>query len=145
MNDQTAKIAAIAAEYRAAAETATDRAERERLTALAVRNESEVIRRNVTGTELVNMDDLKTGDIVRTQGLRVRLGERGESDRGTDTYGKPLPPVIYFRHGEILNPEYLTTDQGRYLFGGIIPLDGSSGWTVQGTGLVQYAREFDAE
>lgn len=71
--------------------------------------------------------DLNTGDYVRESGLLIELGERREY---TDP-GRSVGTIISFA-GRIANPEYLTTDTGRYLFGGIIPLDGSSGWTVQG-------------
>lgn len=72
----------------------------------------------------MTMAELNTGDYVRESGLLIELGERTEYDNGGQR-------VIAFA-GRIANPEYLRTDTGRYLFGGIIPLDGSSGWTVQG-------------
>lgn len=93
-------------------------------------------------TETVTTDHLAAGDIVWTTGLRVRLGEvhtwthRYASETTTQT--------VYWSKATILNPEYLSTDAGRYLYGGIIPLDGSEPWTIQGNHLAHWVREVSA-
>lgn len=86
-------------------------------------------------TERVPTSDLRADDVVLTHGLHVRLGERREypDHAGTGT-------MVYAFTGTILNPEYLTTDAGRYSFGGIIALDGSDGWTIQGNDYASWAR-----
>ena len=88
-----------------------------------------------TRTESVNTVQLQTGDIIRTHGLRVQAGEHHtwQADNGR---------TVHVFQGTILNPEYLQTDTGRYLFGGIIPLDGSDlGWTIQGNELAYWTVE----
>lgn len=78
---------------------------------------------------------LRAGDIVRTNGLRVRIDADAAPVAGHHIAG------VFATRGTILNPDFLQTDQGRYLFGGIIPLDGSEPWTLQGTEFVTVAVE----
>lgn len=85
--------------------------------------------------EPVTMADLKTGDqVLEHGGLLVELGERHVSQGHPGVNG----PVIWFE-GTIRNPEILPTKP--WLFGGIIPLDGSRlSWTVQSADWVQWSR-----
>jgi len=85
--------------------------------------------------EDVAMADLATGDqVIEHGGLLVELGERHVSQSHHDVDG----PVIWFE-GTIRNPEILTAKP--WLFGGIIPLDGSRlSWTVQSADWVQWPR-----
>lgn len=77
-------------------------------------------------TELRSTDQLRAGDVIHESGLRVILTE---TPRLVDGHGI----VVRTARGRIANPEHLRTEEGRYLFGGIIALDGSDGWTIQGT------------
>lgn len=88
---------------------------------------------NTTATETVTMADLNPGDVVLNYGLRIQLGEKNQ--------GYSRPDVIWFP-GTILNPEHLATEDGRMMFRGLIPLDGSNlSWTVQGIPSVRWTRE----
>lgn len=89
-------------------------------------------------TELRTMDQLSAGDVVHVDGLRVVLVETPRMV----TVNLGIQALT--ARGRIANPEYLQTDQGRYSFGGIIALDGSDGWTIQGVSYVQQLVEVAA-
>lgn len=86
-------------------------------------------------TEPVTMADLKPGDqVLEHGGLLVELGERHLSQ----SHDHLRDAVIWFE-GTIRNPEILPTKP--WLFGGIIPLDGSRlSWTVQSAEWVTWHR-----
>jgi len=86
----------------------------------------------MTNTRMVSTPELHLGDVVWTYGLRVRL----DTLRVYETDGRD----VYAFKGTILNPEYLATERGRFLFGGIQPL-GSTSWTVQGNHLAHWNKE----
>ena len=81
-----------------------------------------------TRLERVPTSQLLPNDRVHVSGLVVRI-----PDEGMHQWDHLRP--VWSAPGTITNPEYLTTDTGRYLFGGIIPLDGSEPWTIQGNDL----------
>lgn len=92
-------------------------------------------------TEIVTTHELREGDVVHVYGLRVRLGTVQQTRHAVTEHGG----ATFYSNGEILNAARLQTDEGRQLFGGIIKLDGSDGWTIQGNGLAMWAREVRGE
>jgi hypothetical protein len=82
------------------------------------------------GTERARMDDVRVGDVLLESGLRCVVTDVSTwNDPG---YGNGTPRTLYVAKTRILNLDYLASDAGRFLFGGIIARDGSEGWTFQG-------------
>ena len=85
-----------------------------------------------TATTATRMEDLRTGGVVLNQGLLLELGEGIQRARNGQT--------VYAYPGRILNPEFLATEEGSWMYRGLIPLDGSEDWTVQSIGSVAWHR-----
>lgn len=91
-----------------------------------------------TRTETVTTHDLREGDVVHCHGLRVKLGPVFQTRHPITNDGG----ATFASKGEVLNNEYLATDAGRQLFGGILMVGET--WTVQGNGWATWEREVNA-
>lgn len=98
-------------------------------------NDNPDLKSPVTQVRLTATKDLVPGNVVRVGGgshLRVRVTEINSGWMEGQS-GEPPVGYLYAYSGRIINPEFLQTKQGRLLFGGVIPLDGSDlDWVIQG-------------
>lgn len=81
----------------------------------------------------VTTPDLRVGDVVHVYGLLVQVVEALHQTRHPVDRNGPT----WATQAVITNPEYLATDAGRYLFGGILPR-GATTWTIQGNVLATW-------
>lgn len=94
-------------------------------------------------TKAVKASDLKTGDIVLTHGLRVRLNEVKQApahDQQEDLIAEGLSPMVTWSVGTVLNAEEAVKDGFPNGYLGTAA-DGTRTWQVQSNDRCPWAVE----